>query len=290
MGGQLITPGYWGQGNAQGNGSLSTPYSGSQRQLVTNPYLPTTPTAFQFWQRPVYTATSDGDGIHAGDLYCPGIEGPTYAANSDDYVLIGGIKTPGLARIEITDAGRDVDIKKPVGANGATITVHGARLSRFSIELRIWTPEQLRQLKLLWDQIYIPAKKNADTTQASIVANPLFLSTITALSSPNVSSKTGQATAPLAAPPQDVIVAYTVNHPVLDFNNIDGATILGGRGPSGTGSERVFVIEALQYKSPSSNVAVSTVKKSKEVRPAGSLLDDAGNRPTPGNDAANRGP
>ena len=169
MGGQLITPGYWGQGNAQGNGSLIQPYSntGSGSTLI-NPYLPTSQASFQFWLKPVFTASD-------GTLWSPGVEGATYASNPWDYIYLGIPSTqpftPGLCRVHLRRE-RAMDKKKPVGSDGARITFHGVDAAEFDIEIRIWTPEQLKALANLWVTLFPPAYKGPPPNYD--VQHPMF--------------------------------------------------------------------------------------------------------------------
>lgn len=58
-----------------------------------------------------------------------------------DYVMIGGVRTPGLA--EVTGAGspRQWDERAGYGLSGALVVFHGLKLSHFTITLRLYTLE-----------------------------------------------------------------------------------------------------------------------------------------------------
>lgn len=170
MGGQLITPGYWwGQGSGEGAGNLAQS-SGNIVQPYNNPpaektYLPKSQVSFQFWQKPVYQAPD-------GTYMCPGVDGPTYAANEWDYIALGNSSfTPGICRVTLKKE-RDKQKKKPVGSDGARITFHGVDPAEFDVELVIWTPEQLRQLAILWPTLFPRANKGAPPVFD--VHHPLF--------------------------------------------------------------------------------------------------------------------
>ncbi len=64
-----------------------------------------------------------------------------------DYVVISGVKTPGVARIVGAGSPRQWDKTKGPGVSGAWIKYMGTDLSEFSIILTIWTEEHWRE----WD-------------------------------------------------------------------------------------------------------------------------------------------
>ena len=145
------------------NPPVKTPY-----QNLTNRV------SFDFWMQPVLQA---GDGTY----YTPGFEGPTYMSNPDSIVTIGGgsapsaaagqvFALPGLCTVHCTKE-YAVDKKKPVGSNGARVTVHGVDAAEIEIECLIWTPEQLRQLRNIWAIIF-PGNKGSQ--QARDVSHPTF--------------------------------------------------------------------------------------------------------------------
>lgn len=123
--------------------------------------------SFQFWGSPVYTASD-------GTYWCPGFDGPTFATSPWDYIKIaipygpysGGVppdRTPGICKVRLKKE-YAVDKKKPLGSHGARITVHGLDIAEIDIEIKVWTPEQLRQLAQLWVTLFPPATKGAPLT------------------------------------------------------------------------------------------------------------------------------
>lgn len=124
---------------------------------LIQPYQNLQQVSFQFWAKPVL---QDRNGTY----FCPGFEGETYASNPWDYLYLGIPSTkpftPGLARVAVQRA-RDVDKKKAVGNDGARVTIHGVDPAAVEIEIRIWTPEQLRQLSALWPILFPNAYKGA---------------------------------------------------------------------------------------------------------------------------------
>lgn len=148
---------------------LITPYTNSgQGGSIINPYLPQSQVAFQFWQKPVYTASD-------GSLWCPGFEGKTYADSPWDYLYIatGSTKTftPGICRVRSRKE-RRMDKKKPVGSDGARVTLYGIDAAEFDVEIKIWTPDQLKALATLWPVLF--PQFNKGSPPSFEVQHPLF--------------------------------------------------------------------------------------------------------------------
>lgn len=141
--------------------------------LVT-PYRNVNQVAFDFWASPVL---QNSDGTY----WTPGCEGDTYMSNLDSIVTIGGgsapsanagqvFALPGLCTVHCHTE-YATDKKKPAGSNGARITVHGVDATDIEIDVMIWTPEQLRQFRNIWNIIF-PGNKG--TQQARDVSHPTF--------------------------------------------------------------------------------------------------------------------
>lgn len=176
----LVTPTYpysSGTTSTKNKGSLVQPYSSSS---VQNPYGPNVSNrvSFQFWRQPVYQRSD-------GTYWTPGIDGPTYALSPWDRLYVGIPTsgqpfTPGICKI-VAIRRRDKDIKKGAGADGGRVTFHGVAPAEVDIELRIWTPEQLRQLALLWPTLFPQAYKG--TPPAFSVQHPNLVSGLQAINS-----------------------------------------------------------------------------------------------------------
>lgn len=141
---------------------------------LIQPYQNVSQVSFDFWAKPVLQASD-------GTYYVPGFEGPTYMSNPDSIVTIGGglspsafagqvFALPGLCTVHCTKEYAS-DKKKPVGSNGARVTIHGIDAADIEIEVMIWTPEQLRQLRAIWGVIF-PGNKGSQ--QARDVSHPTF--------------------------------------------------------------------------------------------------------------------
>lgn len=157
-----------GNASTQGAGQPINPYAGNS---VQNPYGPNVASRvnFAFWRQPVYQL---GDGTY----WTPGSDGATYASSPWDKIYIGlpttGTPyTPGIAKVKV-EKFRDVDKKKSAGIDGARITIHGVEPAEVDIDLLIWTPEQLRQLIILWSNLFPAAYKGPPPTYS--VQHPAF--------------------------------------------------------------------------------------------------------------------
>ena len=135
---------------------------------LIQPYQTIQQASFQFWAKPVLQQSD-------GTYFCPGFDGPTYSSNPWDYVYLGIPSTqpftPGLCTVNVNRS-RDVDKKKAVGNDGARVTIHGVDPAPVEIMIRIWTPEQLRQLAALWPVLFPQAYKGAPP--AYDVQHPMF--------------------------------------------------------------------------------------------------------------------
>jgi hypothetical protein len=124
---------------------------------LIQPYQNVQQVSFQFWAKPVLQASD-------GTYYSPGFDGPTYASSPWDYLYLGVPSTqpftPGLCTVAVNRT-RDVDKKKAAGNDGARVTIHGVDAAMVEIAIRIWTPEQLRQLAALWPTLFPNAYKGA---------------------------------------------------------------------------------------------------------------------------------
>src|SRR4029077_9214680 len=99
----------------------------------------------------------------------------------DSIVTIGGgsspsafagqvFALPGLCTVHCTKEYAS-DKKKPVGSNGARVTIHGIDAADIEIEVMICTPERLRQLRAICAVLF-PGKKGSQ--QARYVSRPTF--------------------------------------------------------------------------------------------------------------------
>jgi hypothetical protein len=61
---------------------------------------------------------------------------------------LGGLELPGLAKVDI-DLSEKLDVKKPQGGHGATITRDGYEPAKVSITLRMWEPAQFDEFQAI---------------------------------------------------------------------------------------------------------------------------------------------
>lgn len=100
----------------------------------------------------------------------PGIEG---ADDSWDYVVLGGLFLPGVAKVRVK-LQSDLDTKKPKGAKRASIADKGDKPSKISIELQLEDQEDLDMLEAQLVNLR-PRSKGAGREPLEIVhPNPNF--------------------------------------------------------------------------------------------------------------------
>jgi len=200
-----------------------------------------------FWGAPVIQAPD-------GTLSCPGFTGPTYSDRVWDYIVFGpGLKTPGICEISI-EKKRDHQKKKSAGTDGARVTFHGMTCGEIDIKITLWTPEQFRQIGILWELLF---PHNAS-------------------SPPNKSSK------PVFPP------AFPVSHPLFAKHKINAVQFVHGNGPIRGNPERarIFEMKAVEFLPPGNKNTTSTAKA---VQTVTSVLDPK-THPAPGNNPANTSP
>lgn len=100
---------------------------------------------------------------NTADIISIGSEGPLFARNPWDRVSLGGVTLPGIAEVS-AKAKRKHDKKKENGTDGSTPTFHGYDPAQVTINIRVWTADQLQnlveQLRTLWPA---PAKGGKGT-------------------------------------------------------------------------------------------------------------------------------
>jgi hypothetical protein len=141
---------------------------------LIQPYQNLTQVSFDFWAKPVF---QNSDGTY----WTPGCDGATYMSNPDSIITIGGGSVPSVAAGQVfalpglctvhCHTEYAVDKKKPIGSNGERVTLHGVNATDIDIEVMIWTPEQLRQLRNIVNIIFPGNKGNQ---QARDVSHPTF--------------------------------------------------------------------------------------------------------------------
>lgn len=85
-------------------------------------------------------------------------EGPLYAPNEWDEVYLGAYLLPGICTVKGTSI-VSADVKKPLGVDGATITVRGYMPASVEIEMTLWTPAQWTQWQKILPFVWRPPGK-----------------------------------------------------------------------------------------------------------------------------------
>lgn len=292
MAGSPITPTFPyknGQATIAGKGSPIAPYSGSG---VLNPYGSNdigTRANSDFWIQPVYKKSD-------GTLFCPGVDGPTFASSQWDTVYFSTAPTPGLVEVTV-DRERQIDEKKSSGTDGAHVTIHGTKPARIEIRLLIWTPDQWEALKQLWPILmtppyktqlktvtstsYIPPDSSATTTTASVSGGSVSTTTVPAVATVTTSKKVTTTTP----------TVFDVAHPIFAHHKIKAVQIIGGHGPDPgpVRGSRIFTIKAIEFLKPGTkNATVTPTQPLQTIY--GNPVQQSASIATPGSNSSNTGP
>lgn len=78
---------------------------------------------------------------------------------------LGGITLPGLCKVDVS-LSQEVDVKKPKGKHGATLTRQGYNPAKVKVRVRVWEAEQFDELQVAIANVWpasLTRKKNAPT-------------------------------------------------------------------------------------------------------------------------------
>lgn len=98
---------------------------------------------------------------------------PIESPSDYDVVVIGGMVTPGIARVGDPTASFKWDVKSGPGTDGGTTTYQGIPPRQFAVELDLWRPEHFRQLDALRATI-APMARKGDPPAYDIAHPALF--------------------------------------------------------------------------------------------------------------------
>lgn len=90
------------------------------------------------------------------------------AVNDWDTLVLGGETWPGIATVTGSGVARKLDVKRKKGADVGTLKDEGYINGKLSIELRIWTQDQWRELQRLLPIIH-PRRKGGDRKPLQII-------------------------------------------------------------------------------------------------------------------------
>jgi len=130
-----------------------------------------------FWDSGVFgeEALSSIDNSVAGAAQRAAIINRTYAIHPWDTATIDGHQLPGICRVMDGMTKIGIDLKKPDGKDGSTITVKGYRPGPFELSVSVWTKTQWDALTTVLDAIWRrPQKKAKGKTHVSDIAVPIF--------------------------------------------------------------------------------------------------------------------
>jgi hypothetical protein len=120
--------------------------------------------AVPFWDSGVMSQeslpNSNGDTIR--------VINALYAEHPWDTLTLAGYRMPGLCEIAngLTEIG--IDMKKPDGADGSTITIKGYKPGKFEIGCTVWTSDQWTYLQQIIQVVWREKKKKGKLNQIAI--------------------------------------------------------------------------------------------------------------------------
>jgi hypothetical protein len=92
---------------------------------------------------------------------------PDVAPTPWNTVIVDGVSLPGVATVDV-QLKEEIDVKKPVGATGATTTYQGRNPMKVVIELFMWESAQLDAWARVFPQLF-PAPKKGTAGSRKIV-------------------------------------------------------------------------------------------------------------------------
>lgn len=98
---------------------------------------------------------------------------PISSPSEYDVIVIGGMVTPGVARLGAPTPAFQWDVKTGPGTSGGTTTYLGDPPRRFSVELLLWESEHFRELDVLRAAI-APMTKKGEPPAHDIAHPALF--------------------------------------------------------------------------------------------------------------------
>jgi hypothetical protein len=144
-----------------------------------------------------------------------------------DCILLGGRKSPGLCDIEGAELVRRLQVNKLYGQSGAVVRYFGDELARFSVKLRLYTPQDWDDWIDWSDLIFKPPARRGGRIKDS--SETAFLGT----------------------------GAYDIVHPLLADLGIDAVIVESVSQPDQTDDgEWTITIKMLQYRAPAPALAV----------------------------------
>lgn len=75
-----------------------------------------------------------------------------------DYIILGGLPSPGVAVVRPCNSPRNWDIRKGYGFSGSYLVFTGVGLSKFSVDIYAWKAEHFAAWKIFAKALLIPPK------------------------------------------------------------------------------------------------------------------------------------
>lgn len=184
-----------------------------------------------------------------------GYEGPLYSDNPWEYVVIGDMKTPGLAKVRAAPA-FSVDIQKASGRDASNVILRGYRPGEVEIEVMVWTPDQWERLQEIIQTVWRKPNKTGklDLPKTGKGASD--------------AAKREEAAAIRAGAKSVQQAALTISHPAVSPFGISHVTVVGFV-PIEDGPEaqtKVMRIRCIEYVPPGTDQGTRKVGGSKRQK------------------------
>lgn len=158
------------------------------------------------------------------DLVTDGYDGANYAESDWDFVVLNGIKSPGISVVTCKPSMR-IDVQKPSGGDGSPLILRGHNPAKVDIAIEVWTPAQWLLLQEFMDVIW--RRPGKDSRQ----------------------DRPGQKTATIKA-----TGAIEIQHPACRMYGVTAVVIHSPSSPERSpNGGRILRIDALQYTPQSGN-------------------------------------
>jgi hypothetical protein len=199
-----------------------------------------------------------------------GYEGPLYAPNPHDLVILGGKKLPGKCEVKALPT-QEYGREKAPGRDGAAIILQGYLPGPIDIAVLMWTPEQWEVFQDVMDLVWNrPGKISSGFSKRG----QQFFSSID-----KTASEAGQISRGAALAEQRAI---TIGHPALQEANITKVVVTGRSlpEPGPFPQSRIVNIKCLEFvESPKVSKTAVVKGDAKLAKPTHTMAPATVNQP-----------
>jgi hypothetical protein len=179
-----------------------------------------------------------------------GYEGPLYAPNPHDLVILGGLKLPGKCEVKALPS-EEVGREKAPGRDGASIILQGYLPGPIDIAVLLWTPRQWEVFQEVMELVWVkPGKISSGFSNRGVN----FYSSIQ-----QKGAEAGQIARGAALAEQRAI---SIGHPALQEANISKVVVVGRSlpEPGPQPQSRIVNIKCLEFVESPKTAKTKVVK------------------------------